>query len=85
MLYEVVRTVDGHMMVETFTADNVIPAMSVRGFEISGTNQNPRHRTELQGQPVFDGVMGPMWGGNRQHPDGVIRYECPETYDTLSK
>lgn len=73
------------MMVSRFTEENIIPAMSVRGFEMTGINRNPRHRAELQGQPMFDGVMGPMWGGNRQHPDGIIRYECPETYEELSK
>lgn len=85
MIYELVQTVNGRFEVRDFDANNVVAAMAARGFEQRGTNDNPRHRAELQGQPMFHGVLGPMWGGTRKHPDGVIRYECPETYKQLSQ
>lgn len=84
MLYKLVQQVEGQMIVSTFDADNVIPAMEIRGFVLTGTNQNNRHRAELQGQPKFSGVNGPMWDGTREDPEGCIRYECPEAYRTLS-
>jgi len=52
--------------------------MEVRGFPFVGINDNPRQRAELQGQPRFAGLCGPMWDG-----DG-IRYECRAAYATLS-
>lgn len=83
MLYEFVHAVDKQLIVETFTEDNVIPAMSARGCSLTGFNNNHRHRKELQGQPMFSGICGPMWGGEK---DGkpCIRYECTEAYRRLS-
>ena len=39
------------------------------GFAFRSFNTNPAQRKELQGQPKFAGMLGPMWDG-----DG-IRYE----------
>lgn len=49
------------------------------GFHFSGYHHNPNTRSELQGQPKFRNLLGPMWDGN-----GVIRYETPQAYKTLS-
>lgn len=76
--YKLVQYVDGCMVVTEMDEDNLFPAMSVRGFVFSGFNRNKSQRAELQGQPKFKGVLGPMWDG------GPIRYECPETYRQLS-
>lgn len=37
------------------------------------------HRRELFGQPVFDGIIGPMYDG-----PGRVRYETPEAYRQAS-
>lgn len=79
MKYQLVWTFEGLMMSQWFDADNVIPALDVRGFELTGINHNHRQRRELQGQPKFKGLIGPCYGG-----PGVIRYECPETYAAFS-
>jgi hypothetical protein len=77
MKYRLVQTVDGHMVKSEFEGDAIYPAMELRGYEFTGLNDNDHHREELQGQPRFRGVLGPMWDGD------AVRYECPETYDRL--
>lgn len=77
---KLVQTTAGKMTVRVFDpAHGVDPlaAMAVR-FEQTGVNQNPRHRAELQGAPIYHGLVGPMWDGD------CIRYEDQETYNTLS-
>lgn len=64
--------------VSATTAD-CVPAFEARGFKHVRDNFNPRHRAELQGAPVFDGVMGPIWDGR-----SGIRYEDAETYRWMS-
>jgi hypothetical protein len=59
-------------------AEQAIPAIEVRGFALRKLNNSPRQRTELQGQPVFQGLLGPMWDGD------AIRYEDPRANDVLS-
>lgn len=61
------------------TTDNCRSAFEARGFKYQRDNFNPRHRAELQGAPVFDGLYGPMWDGKRG-----IRYEDKETYRRMS-
>lgn len=73
-----IQTVDGKLTQTDFDIENIIAAMSVRGFEFIDVNSNPRQRAELQGQPKFKGVTGPMWDGD------AIRYECPESYAQIS-
>lgn len=55
-----IQNVEGKMIVSTFEIDNLIPAMIARGFKLIGFNNNPRQRVELQRQPKFKGVAGPM-------------------------
>lgn len=79
MKARLIQVVDGRPLVgcET-TMDNILPAFEVRGFEMTGINENPRQRAELQGWPVFSGLCGPMWDG-----DGV-RYETQAANDIFS-
>jgi hypothetical protein len=52
-------------------------------FDIKHTGESrsiPGHRPELAGQPTFDKLVGPMYGG-----PGIARYETPERYDELSR
>lgn len=53
-------------------------AMEARGFALTGYNDNPRQRAELQGAPKFRGLCGPMWNG-----DG-LRYEDVQAHAVLS-
>lgn len=71
--YRLVGTVDGRLIAHDFTAEQLLPAFEVRGFEFTGYEFNPRLRPELRGQPVFSGLCGPMYGG-----EGIIRYETPK-------
>lgn len=84
MIYRLVQQVEGRLIATDFNADNFIAAMSVRGFEFNGENRNRSNREELQGQPKFCGVCGPMWGGD-EIGGAVIRYETVEAYRTLSQ
>lgn len=79
-IYRVVRKLEsGQMFKEEFTNDNVIPALEVRGFEMTGNYSNPRTREEMQGAPKFAGLLGPMFDGD------AIRYESQEVYNALSQ
>ncbi len=78
MKYRLIQYVAGQMCRSEFTDENLLPAMEVRGYALNGFNQNKSNRAELQGQPKFRGVLGPMWDGD------AVRYECPATYERLS-
>lgn len=58
---------------------DVIEAMQVRGYTHYGFNNNPRQRDELQGAPLFNGLLGPMWDGD------AIRYEDTASFKILSE
>lgn len=73
-----VQSIEGKLIVTEFEIDNLIPAMEIRGYAFTRVNTNSRQRAELQGQPMFKGVNGPMWDGN------AIRYEDTEAYAQLS-
>jgi len=78
MKYRFVQCINGQLIATEFTEDNIVPAMEVRGYEFHGLNENPCHRVELQGQPTFTRLLGPMWDGD------AIRYEDVATYKLLS-
>jgi hypothetical protein len=74
------KLVDGNQYgVHTFDDSNVIPEMAKRGYPHVGANDNNHNCTELQGQPIFKGLCGPMWDGD------CVRYETPEMNDLLSR
>lgn len=73
-----VRMIEGSMHAETIETTDVAAAIEVRGFAFAGVNVNPRQRDELQNQPKFVGLCGPMFDGD------AIRYECHESNDRLS-
>lgn len=59
-------------------------------FEVRGYNFRdclPRCwglRSELQGQPCFTNLNGPMWGGVSAMGEGIIRYESNAACNILS-
>jgi hypothetical protein len=61
-----------------------IVAFAERGYVLAAYYNGPA-RAELQGQPQFHGLLGPMWGGNDGEFGGpIIRYEDQSSYDVLS-
>ena len=73
-----IQNIDGQWLTSEFSAADLIPSMEAKGFKHTGFNSNRSQRAELQGQPKFSGVLGPMWGGDH------LRYEDQEAYDRLS-
>lgn len=77
------------VVVEASCADELILKMAALGFKSAGVtrsyeNADPRSavpRKELWGQPRFERLCGPMWGGE----DTPLRYESWEAYETLSR
>jgi hypothetical protein len=58
--------------------DVFIAIMEEAGYKHVGYSFNSQQRTELQGQPKFEGLIGAMWDGD------AIRYETAEAYEILS-
>lgn len=56
----------------------LIECLAMFGYEHNGYNENQHQREELQGQPKFKGLLGPMYDGD------AIRYENDRAYETLS-
>lgn len=78
MKVTLVQMVEGQLIPSTCDLAFVEPFMTVRGYQLTGFNANPRQRAELQGAPKFAGLAGPMWNG-----DG-LRYEDAAAYRALS-
>lgn len=85
VMVELVREFGNQMIAERFPVDGVFAAMEIRGYKPSGVFQDKefapgkKYRDELIGQPIFENLCGPMFGG-----DGVVRYESWVVYDRLS-
>jgi hypothetical protein len=84
MTFQLIQHVDDIFIVSEFDESNILPSMSARGFELLGVETSPRLRPELQGQPKFDGALGPMWGGTKDDGTPIIRYEDKDSYRVLS-
>lgn len=74
-----IQMIDGEFLRSDFGPEvDLVAAMEIRGYAFVGLNSNPRQRVELQGQPKFRGLAGPMWDGD------AIRYEDAPANDALS-
>jgi hypothetical protein len=62
------------------TMDEFIEQMHSAGHELRGFFQrvSMRQNEKLDGQPKFNGILGPMLDGGR------VRYETEKLYDRLS-
>jgi len=60
--------------------DDLIEELKSRGIRHTGFQEGRHLRPELQGQPKFDKLLGPMHGGG-----GKVRYETQKVYDVLSR
>lgn len=76
MKYRIIQNVDGHF-VKTEVED-IYAAAEIRGFTFVKLANRPTLRAELQGQPIFGELCGPMWDGD------AIRYEDQRSNDILS-
>ena len=61
---------------------NDVPEM-MKDYKLKGWNENPKHRAELQDQPLFFGLYGCMYGGTKEGKT-IIRYETKIIYDSTS-
>lgn len=81
MKARLIQVVDGRLDAAEFDEArgvDVVAAMALRGYQLTHLNANPRQRAELQGAPVFRGVLGPMFDGD------ALRYETQAAYEILS-
>lgn len=84
MRYQLVQMIEGEFTVTNFgPAVDFLAAMEVRGYSFVKLNTNPRQRQELQGQPIFGQLVGPMWGGMVEGAP-CVRYEDSAACDALS-
>lgn len=84
--YQIVSKVEGTLVSEIFGAEvDVLAAFEIRGYTFTNCNTSPRLRAELQGQPQFGELVGPMWGGFADDGEPIIRYETDAACDTLSR
>lgn len=71
----VTRGTDGSVRIRDYDKQEPLLKMhSQIGIEDSSTDLS------LRGQPVFRGLIGPMPDGK-----GVVRYESPEVFESLTK
>ena len=80
MEYQIVRKARyglSVLSIEALTPHDAVNRAAVEGFELQSFNSNPAQRAQLQGQPKFVGLVGPMWDGN------AIRYEDRAAYQEL--
>ncbi|MBP86204.1 MAG: hypothetical protein CMJ64_05740 [Planctomycetaceae bacterium] len=71
----VTRGADGSVRIRDYDKQEPLLKMhSQIGIEDSSTDLS------LRGQPVFRGLIGPMPDGK-----GVVRYESPEVFESLTK
>jgi hypothetical protein len=78
MKARIIQVVEGHFIPTEVAIEDIIPAMEVRGAQMTGFCNRRGIREELRGLPVFSGFAGPMWDGD------AIRYESSEAYNMLS-
>lgn len=64
--------------------DDLVAAAEIRGFAHAGPSPNKALREEIRGLPLFDGLVGPMWGGHDDQGRPRVRYETWATHERLS-
>lgn len=79
--YEYIALHDyGHMVVRLFDdRSEFVAFLETKGMRQIG-EASVRLDASLNGQPIFDGLIGPMVGNHNS-----IRYETPEVWERLSR
>lgn len=80
--YQVVS--HGNLNTDNKSLKEIISFLKVRGVECNGVNINGHNREELQGQPMFNSLLGPMYNGKNKKGEIIIRYETQKVYNELS-
>jgi hypothetical protein len=62
------------------TREDLIHSLAALGIRSKGEFAGGGVRPELRGQPLFDELVGPMYGG-----PGLVRYETGEVYESMSR
>lgn len=64
------------------TKSQFVDYCALRGWKKTGTKVSfgIKLADEIEGQPIYKGVVGPMYGGK-----GIVRYETPEVAYDLSR
>ncbi len=60
--------------------EKLIRGLADMDIRYTGDNKNPNLKPMLRGQPKFDGLLGPMYGG-----PNLVRYETGAAYRELSR
>lgn len=62
--------------------ESLVKTAEVRGWKVVGhkRSRSIQLREEVENQPIFDKLCGPFFEG-----PGIVRYECPCTFDSLSR
>lgn len=82
-MFRVVSTATTH---EFPTVARVREFAELSGYTFRGWSpQRAGRRPELAGQPLFEGLLGPMYDGLDADGEPVIRYETQDAYDILSQ
>jgi len=85
MSFEFIQSTDeGMVRVAIESEGDFLAAMEIRGHPVTGLCRRTVLRPELQGQPMFAGACGPMWGGLGADGTPIIRYEDVRAYAQLS-
>jgi hypothetical protein len=85
MIYQLVRMLNGSMIEERSSENNVFAFMSDRGFPFEGKHSPTYLREELRNKPRFRNLHGPMHGGKTESGESIARYESIEAYEVLSR
>lgn len=56
-----------------------IDCMVIKGYQFNKLEDSKYLRNELIGQPIFAGLLGPMYNG-----EGCVRYENQAAYNAMS-
>jgi hypothetical protein len=84
-IYKLVQMIDGDLHATKYGPESdFIAAMEIRGYEFTRLFKQAGIRQQLQGQPEFRGLLGPMWDELDARGSAVIRYEDHGAYDALS-
>ena len=51
-------------------------------YTVTGINRNTKSRIEIQGKPVLQGILGPMYNGVNDKGQLIVRYESQKVYDS---
>lgn len=70
MKYRIVQFIENKLAATDIPEKDFSAWLAEHGFTVAGSSSSKRKRTELQSQPIIEGLAGPMWDG-----ENIVRYE----------